>query len=80
MTLKCCLSMTPKCYELGHLISILLAHARNSKGFSYLDYWFGLEMFCFLECQLWFSFLAVMYEQLQVHWLCVGSYPLKEQW
>jgi hypothetical protein len=52
----------------------------NSKGFSYLDCWFGLEMLCSFECQLWFSFLAVMYEQLQVHWLCVRSYPLKEQW
>jgi hypothetical protein len=29
MTLKGCLKMTPKCYEVGHLVSSLLAHARN---------------------------------------------------
>jgi hypothetical protein len=28
MTLKGCLKMTPKCYEVGHLVNNVLAHAR----------------------------------------------------
>jgi hypothetical protein len=57
-----------------------MQETNNSKGLYYLDYWSGLKMLCFLECLLWFSFLVVMYEQRQVHWLCAGFYALKEQW